>query len=744
MFIFFYVIMNIRGDNMYADVLVQYGVKSLDHTFTYHVPDELKDIIDRGMKVSVPFGRQNINGFVLSVHNNAPEGAYEVKDIASVITKELKLNDELLELGYYIKSRTLCTLISAYQTMLPTSLKVQNSKETYDLTIAYVKLNKDTNTIDEYIKNNKRSMKQNELLEELKKGRILKKDIKSKSSLNKLVELDLVTYEYENMYRINNNALNDEKPHLTEEQKSACDRVAEKIDEYNTYLLHGITGSGKTEVYMQLCEDVIKMGKCVIMLVPEISLTTQIVHRFYNRFGNDVAIFHSNLSEGEKFDEYKKIMKGEVHIVVGTRSAIFTPIKNLGLIIIDEEHSSNYKQDNNPRYHALDIAKWRCDYHKCPLVLGSATPSLESMARASKEVYKYIPLTKRIGSSKLPTMEIVDMAPEFKKRNMVLSDKLQLEIMATLERKEQAMLLLNRRGYSTIINCQSCGFTYKCPHCDITLTYHKTSNHLRCHYCGYTVIKSDICPECGEKAIRDFGLGTEKLEQTLKELYPSYRIVRMDADTTSRKGSHEDIIKGIENLEYDIIVGTQMISKGLDFPKVTLVGIINADESLNIPDFRSGENTFSLLNQVSGRAGRADLPGKVIIQTFNPDNKTLNFVLKNDYLGNYNYEMNIRRKLKYPPYYYLVLLRITSKSYEMASKESIKVANYIRSNIKNDVICLGPTTANMFKINNVFRFQVIIKYRKVDNLFAIISDIEKQYINNRDINLEIDVDPLKI
>ncbi len=729
---------------MYADVLIQYGVKSLDHTFTYHIPSAFIGQLDKGMKVSVPFGKQNINGFVLKIHDNAPTGDYEVKDITNIITKELKLNDELLQLGYYIKNRILCTLISAYQTMLPTSLKVQNNKENYDLMLTYVKINKDNQTVDEYIKNNKRSLKQNELLEQLKKGRILKKDIKSKSCLNRLIELDLVAYEYESVYRINKSSLDKDKPQLTDEQKNACDTVKKRINEYDTYLLHGITGSGKTEVYMHLCEEVIKEDKCGIMLVPEISLTTQIVHRFYDRFGSDVAIFHSNLSEGEKFDEYKKIMKGEVHIVVGTRSAIFTPIKKLGLIIIDEEHSSNYKQDNMPRYHALDIAKWRCEYHNCPLVLGSATPSLESMARASKNVYKYIALTKRIGTSKLPSMEIVDMAPEFKKRNMVLSETLQLEIMATLERHEQVMLLLNRRGFSTIINCQSCGFTYKCPHCDITLTYHKTSNHLRCHYCGYTVIKSDICPECGEKAIRDFGLGTEKVEQTLKELYPSYRIVRMDADTTSKKGSHEDIIKGIENLEYDIIVGTQMISKGLDFPKVTLVGIINADESLNIPDFRSGENTFSLLSQVSGRAGRADLKGKVIIQTFNPDNKTLNYVLKNDYLGNYNYEMDIRKKLKYPPYYYLVLLRITSKNYEMASKESIKVANYLRKQIKNETICLGPTTANMFKINNVFRFQVIIKYRREDNLFDIISELDRQYINNKDVNLEIDVDPLRI
>ncbi len=728
---------------MFADVLVQFKVKSLDHTFTYHIPSHLEDSLELGMKVRVPFGNQVINGFVLRIYREK-KMEVEVKDILEVITKELKLNEELLALGKYIKELTLCTLISAYQTMLPSSLKINNKKESYEQKISYISLNKELEEIDAFIEQNKRGKKQNELLEELKRGRLLKKEIVNKSSLQKLIELGLVREEKESQYRIWQERDETLKKELTEAQEKIKNAIMEKKEEESTFLLHGITGSGKTEIYMQLCEETIQNGKNVILLVPEISLTTQIVRRFYKRFGNDVAIFHSSLSEGEKYDEYQKIYREEVHIVVGTRSAIFTPLKNIGLIVIDEEHSSNYKQENNPRYHAIDIAKWRSHYHKCPLVLGSATPSLESMARALKGVYTYLPLNKRIGKSELPMIQIVDMAPEFKKRNLVLSDELQMEIMQTLERGEQVMLLLNRRGFSTIVTCQSCGYTYKCPYCDITLTLHNTSNHLRCHYCGYTKINSDTCPECGEKAIRDFGLGTQKVESTLKELYPSYRIVRMDADTTSRKGSHEKMISAIEKGEYDIIIGTQMISKGLDFPKVTLVGVVNADESLNIPDFRSGENTFSLLSQVSGRAGRGELKGRVILQTFNPDNKTLQYVLRHDYMGNYQYEMELRKKLKYPPYYFLVSIKIMSKEYERASKEATKVVQFLKKGLKGNMILLGPTTASPFRINSIYRFQIIIKYRVDEGLKQNLASLDEQYINVRDVHLEIDIHPSRI
>ena len=727
---------------MYADVLVQYGVKSLDHTFTYHIPDELVSELTVGMKVLVPFGSKEINGFVVNISDSIPE--IEVKDIKSIITKELKLNEELMELGKYLSSKTLCTLIAAYQTMLPTSLKINNSKETYELKRKTIYLDVETQEIEEYIEKNKRSRAQIETLEYLlENGSTLKSELNA-LAVKKLLSVGLIKERTESIYRIDPGIAYEEENKLNDEQSKCFEEIRNSFNQENVFLLHGVTGSGKTEVYMHLVSEVIKKGKCAIVLVPEISLTTQIVKRFYSRFGSDVAIFHSNLSDGEKFDEYKKIENGNVHIVVGTRSAIFTPINNIGLIIIDEEHSSNYKQDNNPRYHAIDIAKWRAHYHECPVILGSATPSLETMARAEKGVYKYLSLTKRIGNSKLPKIKIIDMQPEFRKKNMILSEELQIDIMNTLKRKEMVMILLNRRGYSTIITCASCGFTYKCPHCDITLTYHKTSNHLRCHYCGYTVINSNTCPNCHEDAIRDYGLGTEKLESYIKELYPSYRIVRMDADTTTRKGSHEKIINDIENGEYDIIIGTQMISKGFDFKRVTLVGIINADESLNIPDFRSGENTFSLLSQVSGRAGRSDLPGSVVIQTFNPDNKTLNFVAKHDYMSNYKYEMDIRKKLKYPPYYYLVSLKVISKDYSSASKEATKVAEYLRKHLSNTTIILGPSTANVFKINNYYRFQIVIKYRFDDKLMDVLKFIDNQYILNKTTNIEIDIDPIRI
>lgn len=726
---------------MYANVLVQYGAKSLDHTFTYRIPQNLIGVVEVGRKVHVPFGNQRINGFVVSISNDKVDT--EVKDIIDVVTKELKLNDELLELGKYIKEKTLCTLIGAYQTMLPTSLKVSNSKEDYNLKKTYIELNKSEIEIESFV-NGSKAKKQVEILELLLSGEeVLKKDINS-SSLKKLLELGFVKEVVKREYRINPVDIITQEYNLNDEQDTAFKRIVSSFNKEETFLLHGITGSGKTEVYMHLISEVIKSGKCAIMLVPEISLTIQIVERFYSRFGSDVAIFHSSLSDGEKYDEYKKIMNGEVHVVVGTRSAIFTPVKALGLIIIDEEHSSNYKQDNNPRYHALDIAKWRSKYHSCPLILGSATPSLETMARAKKNVYTYLALTKRIGTSILPDIKIIDMAPEFRKRNMILSETLQVDIMNALERHEQVMLLINRRGYSTIMTCLSCGFTYKCPHCDITLTYHKTSNHLRCHYCGYTVIKNDICPSCHEKAISDYGLGTEKVEEYVRSLYPSYKVIRMDTDTTSRKGAHSKIIKAIENHEYDIIIGTQMIAKGLDFPKVTLVGVINADESLNIPDFRSGENTFSLLTQVSGRAGRSDLLGKVVIQTFNPDNKTLNYVRNNDYLGNYNYEMNVRHMLNYPPYCYLISLKVTSKSYDDARSESNKIVIYLRRTISENSDVLGPTTASPFKINNIFRFQIIIKYKKDEKIGEALDFIDKEYALNKSVSIDIDVDPIRI
>ena len=722
---------------MYAEVLIQYGAKVLDKTFTYHIPSNINVVV--GNKVKVEFAKKQIYGIVINIKNNTD--LENVNEIIEVINPKIHLTNELIELGKYLSKECFCTLIKSYQTMFPTSLKVKNIKSNYNKYDEYLELNTSKEKVLEYIDKNKRSKAKIEILKRLLNGETINKsDIKS--AYKGLIDEEIIKIRKVRKFRINTNINTKKEYALTPEQNNIIDNV--DLLSNKVHLLYGVTGSGKTVIYIDLIKKVLKMNKGAIMLVPEISLTTQMVNRLYNSFGSDIAILHSGLSDGEKYDEYTKINDGLVHVVVGTRSAIFAPLNNIGLIIIDEEHSTTYKQETSPRYNAIDIAKWRCNFNNAPLILGSATPSLESYARGEKDVYKLLTLDKRVGNISLPTVKLVDMREEMKKRNMLFSDELKINIINTLNKHEQVMILLNRRGYSTFVSCQSCGYTYKCPHCEITLTYHKNSNNLRCHYCGYTKIFNSICPNCKEDAIRSFGSGTEKIELELKKLFPTARILRMDRDTTIRKGSHEKYIKMIENEEVDIIVGTQMISKGLDFPLISLVGIINADETLNIPDFRSNERTFSLLNQVSGRAGRSGIESNVIIQTFNPDNKLFEFIKNNDYKSFYKYEMNIRKKLKYPPYYYLISLKICSKNYEEASKNASKISTYLTNHISNTSIVLGPSTATMFKLNDIYRFQILIKYRFDDKLHDALNFIDNLYIANKEVYIEIDNNPLSI
>ena len=728
---------------MYAEVLIEYPTKKIDKYFTYKIPSNYENILKPGMKVKVPFGSKIINGFVMQIKDSF-EATYELKEITDVVDPELILNDELLKLGLYLEEKTLCPKISAYQTMLPASLKIKDNDTNYTYYKSYLILNKSKEEIEEYLKTYDKENAQTFLLKTLlKEERVLKKDYNS-YTIKSLKEKELIKEIKEQEYRIqkekNNNVV---KHKLNDEQEYAFEEI-KNTSSFTTFLLEGITGSGKTEVYLNLIEDTIKKGKTAIMLIPEISLTVALVNRFYEWFGSKVAIFHSALSNGEKYDEYLKIIRGEVSVVVGTRSAIFVPLENIGVIIIDEEHSDTFKQDNMPRYNAKDIALKRGEYHNCPVVLGSATPTLEVRARAMKGVYKHLRLTKRAGEGTLPKVTIVDMVMEAKKRNFIFSDLLLEKLKETLKRKEQTLLLLNRRGYSTIINCSSCGFTYKCPNCDITLTYHKSSNNLRCHYCGYTISKDDKCPNCHEDGLNYLGMGTEKVMEELLKVLPDAKVIRMDQDTTTKKGAHEKIIASFRNHEYDILLGTQMISKGLDFPNVTLVGVINADSSLNIPDFRSNEKTFALLYQASGRAGRASLKGEVILQTYNPDNYVLSCVRENNFNKFFAYEMNIRKILKYPPYYYLVALKIVSKDYNIALENATKIVNYLKKNVSSSSIVLGPSTASLFKFNNTYRFQVVIKYRFDDKLFKILKYLDSIYINENKVNLEIDIDPLHI
>lgn len=726
---------------MYVSVLTQIGVKAVDQTFFYHVPKLLENNIKIGVRVRIPFGNMILDGFVLGISDNSSYDNSKIKDIINVIDEEPVLNKEMLLLGKYMSDNLLASLSSCYQVMLPKALKAEvksNIKIKYD---RYLHRIKSIEEIDRYIDNCKYESQIN-LLCKLKEGDIL--ITKMSSSINTIIKYGFASIIYEECKRYKYDGIsNYKRVNLTDKQRLVSDTIISSFGKSDTFLLYGVTGSGKTEVYMDVIEKAINNGKSAIMLVPEIGLTPQIVGKFISRFGNVISVLHSKLSDSERYDEYRKITDGEAKIVIGTRSAIFVPFNNIGVIIIDEEHTSSYKQDNNPRYSAINVAEWRSKYHNCPLVLGSATPSLESFAKAGNHVYKLLSLTERAGGSVLPIVNIVDMKEEVKKGNFILSDMLKNKISEVLSKGEQAIILLNRRGYSSTISCKECGYVYKCPNCDITYTYHKSSNNLKCHYCGYSMVLPNKCSICGSDNLKDYGLGTEKLEETLNSLYKA-KIVRMDVDTTSKKGQHQKIIDDFEEHKYDILIGTQMIAKGLDFPLVTLVGVVSIDSSLTSPDYRASENTFQLLSQVSGRAGRSESKGEVIIQTFNPDHYAITLAKNHDYIDFYKEEMKIRKMLKYSPYYYMVLVSITSKDYELGFKEANKIGSYIRNNISSDSIVLGPTMANMFKVNNIYHYQIIIKYRKDDSLMKVLKFIIDMQVRNNKIDVSIDFNPSRI
>lgn len=725
---------------MVCECLVELEHVFIDKTFTYKINKEQLPLLKVGMRVVVPFGKQTLEGFVLKIYENKDVSLEnKLKEIISIVDTYPILNEELLTLGKYISKTTLCSLMTSYQAMLPKALKAKkkvNMTPKYDtyICINYGMYNNDI----------KFNASQEKILELLKENKKVKKEVLNKisvSSVNTLLKKNILLEEKEENYRYN--LINEEKIkfNLNEEQQKVYKEIFKFINTNETFLLYGVTGSGKTNVYMKVIEDVIKNNKTAILLVPEISLTPQIIKRFTSYFSN-IAVLHSGLSDGEKYDEWRKINEGKVNIVIGARSAIFAPLKNIGVIIIDEEHSQTYKQENNPRYNAIDIAKERCKYHNCPLILGSATPSLESFARAKKNVYKLLELKNRYNNNTMPKVDIIDMNKEFKKASGYFSNTLIDQIKETLERKEQVILFLNRRGYSSFLTCSSCGYVEKCPNCDISLTYHKSSNMLRCHYCGYATKRKKLCQKCQEE-FKDYGIGTEKVEEELKSLIKDAKIIRMDVDTTTTKNAHAKIINSFLEEKYNILVGTQMIAKGLDFPNVTLVGVLNADIGLNFPDFRSSETTFSLLNQVLGRSGRGNKEGKVLIQTFNPEHYAIAYTKNHDYLGFYNEEMKIRKILKYPPYYYICSIKIISKDYNLASKSSYDVVNYLKQNIKNEII-LGPSVCNVFKLNNNYRFQIIIKYKDVNNILEYLTNIEHHYFNKKDIKVEIDFNPLKL
>lgn len=570
--------------------------------------------------------------------------------------------------------------------------------------------------------------------------------------LHTLIELGAAEFILEEIYR---NPFQSEVKKtnflpLNNQQEEAFKKItnAMKKQKSETFLLHGITGSGKTEIYLQAINECIQNGKEAIVLVPEISLTPQMTERFRSRFGELVAVMHSGLSVGEKYDEWRKVHKQKVKVVVGARSAIFAPFQNVGLIILDEEHESTYKQEDSPRYHARDVAIWRSEYHQCPVILGSATPSLESYARGKKNVYTLLTLSQRALHQPLPAVEIVDMREELKKGNRsMFSERLAESIKMRLEKKEQIVLFLNRRGYSSFVLCRDCGTVLHCQNCDISLTYHKTTEKLKCHYCGYEDKTPRFCPQCNSEHIRYFGTGTQKVEEELVKLFPQARVVRMDVDTTKRKGSHEQILKQFGNGDADILLGTQMIAKGLDFPNITLVGVLSADSSLHLPDFRSSEKTFQLLTQVSGRTGRHEKLGEVVIQTYSPEHYAVQLAKTQNYELFFNQEMFIRHQAGYPPYYFLALIQVSHEDLMDAKNYAMKVSEWLRTKLSFDVSIIGPTPSSISRMQNRYRYQCLIKYKKEPNLIPTLIELIRMYRSDwikKGIILTVDLDPSTI
>lgn len=536
---------------------------------------------------------------------------------------------------------------------------------------------------------------------------------------------------------------------LTEEQQVAVDKIDAAIESEDpqTFLIEGVTGSGKTEVYLQTIERALQQDKTALMLVPEISLTPQMVNRVVGRFGDQVAVLHSGLSSGERYDEWTRIENHDVKVVVGARSAVFAPLDHIGLIIIDEEHEASYKQDDNPRYHARDVALWRAQVNKCPVVLGSATPSLESRARAEKGVYQMIHMTKRVNNQNLPHVHIVDMRDsENSAVSGDFSPTLKDSLQETLAKREQAIVLLNRRGYSSFMMCRECGFVLKCPNCDVSLTYHKDLGRMKCHYCGHEEPVPTYCPNCKSKKIGFYGTGTQNIEQQLKTLFPEARVLRMDVDTTRRKGAHAKILQQFGQHKADILLGTQMIAKGLDFPDVTLVGVINADTTLSLADFRASERTFQLLTQVSGRAGRAEKVGHVVIQTFNPDHYAIKDAAKQDYETFFKQEMYIRHQSNYTPYYFTTLVSVANQDEGKTLKQSYWLKKQLQTALSKDAILLGPSPTMISRKQNKYYYQIIVKYKHEPKLHQRLLEIlnETQADAKNGFTIAIDNEPQHI
>jgi primosomal protein N' (replication factor Y) len=793
-----------------ASVVVDVPTKQTDRPFDYLIPEKWSETIQPGMRVIVPFGPRNIQGFVIDIKQESE--FKKLREIIEPMDLEPVLNQELLSLGDWLTDYTLCFKIFAFQAMLPAALKAKYEKKVtlsegvlisqlpielqvhfqgqdklnwdkaleagivpllqkeaakghlevlYEVKerlrkkqVKFVKplitpgeLETEINQLParadkqklllEYFIHNHKPVEQRQLMAELS---ISSGTIKALIEKKLLEEKDVEVYRdpYENRHFTRTHPLP-----LTDDQQSAIKPILNSLEtnEHRVFLLYGVTGSGKTEIYLQSIQEVIEKGKEAIVLVPEISLTPQMVNRFKGRFGDLVAVLHSGLSAGEKYDEWRKIQRKEVKVVVGARSAIFAPFENLGIIIIDEEHETSYKQEEMPRYHAREVAIRRAKTYNCPVVLGSATPSLESFARAQKGVYQLLSLPSRMNKQALPAVEIIDMREELRAGNRsMFSAKLFEKLKERIERKEQSVLFLNKRGHSSFVMCRDCGYVMNCPHCDISLTYHSKEGRMKCHYCSYETFVPKNCPECTSEYIRYFGTGTQKVEEELGKILPEARVIRMDVDTTGKKGSHERLLREFQEGKADILLGTQMIAKGLDFPNITLVGVLSADTMLHLPDFRSSEKTFQLLTQVSGRAGRHEKPGEVIIQTYTPEHYSVELAGTQNYDLFYKHEMMVRKTHHYPPFYYLSLITVSHEQLMTVVKETERIASFVRSNLSSQAVILGPAASPIPRINNRYRYQCLIKYKREPELAKTLKSILDHYQKDTKGGLQVSID----
>lgn len=727
---------------LYAEVIINSEALEIDRPFTYKVPEEFNNEIKIGQIVKVPFGKGNktSEGFILNLKND-DNIKFKTKNIAAILVKDPVIDEDDINLIEFLREKTLCKYIDAFRLLIPVGImKGAKAKKKKVIVLKNEDLSNIKNPdgykkIVEFFKTNSGKYTKSELINE---------HSISQYKLNKLIENEVLSIEEESVFRYNDRVYNkDSAKTLTIEQENIIREYINSDDKM--FLLKGVTGSGKTEVYMKLVERVLLEEKSAIILVPEIALTPQMIERFKGRFGVNVALFHSKLSDGERFDEWFRVKEGKSKVIVGARSAIFLPAKNLGLIIIDEEHENTYKSEQNPKYQTKEVAEYLSELKGCKVILGSATPSIETYYRALTGEMKLLELNSRVDNKAMPPMKVIDMRNELKGGNKSLfSRELFIAIQERLKRKEQIILFLNRRGFSTFVSCRSCGYVFKCDECDISMTYHK-NGLLICHYCGKTKREPRECPKCHSKYVKFFGAGTQRVEEEVKKYFNNSGILRMDVDTTRDKHSYERIYNTFKNGEADILIGTQMVSKGLDFKNVTLVGILAADMSINIPDYRAAERTFQIITQVAGRAGRGDKQGEVLIQTYTPQHYSLQYAVNYDYEGFYEKEFTVRAMMKYPPFGKLLLINGTSKKEELLKNFMHKITMMIKPLVENclDIEILGPIPCMISKVKENYRWQIVIK-GEFDSYFSknikeILYDENKNVYN--DIRISMDINP---